>query len=345
LSRRDIGWARLGIGRVKVALGEYDEAVEDLSALIDQNGNLIEAYDVLADAYLKKGSGKLAQRTLQKAVDISPHAIIRQKKLASVCSNNKDYDGAASAFRKTMKLGFNSVHESADNYLNLGRSLSDLAEGDKTELGKKRAKEAVHTMERVGKKFKDDKNVRMSAALIESRVHKGQGDDAKSKTALLKAEKVMSVEDADAYTILDFAKTLYATGEGDKAEVLLSELAEKNADNSDIIAKIEELLDEPVSLQDKSKARQLNKQGIGAFEKGDLDEAVKVFEEALLVTPKHPSLNLNMIQVMLKQISQQKGNPELKRKCMSCLDNVKHIPTQHRQYKRFAHLQKKVGAL
>ncbi|WP_156499853.1 M48 family metallopeptidase, partial [Oleiphilus sp. HI0061] len=89
---------------------------------------------------------------------------------------------------------------------------------------------------------------------------------------------------------------------------------------------IEELLDEPVSLQKRVKARKLNKSGITAFEEGDLDEAIRVFDEALQVTPKHPALNLNTVQVMLKQIRQQGGNPQLKAKCEQCLDNVKHIP-------------------
>lgn len=345
LSKRDIGWAKLGMGKVRIALGEHEEAVEDLTGLLKTNGNLIEAYDALADAYLKLGQTKQAQKTLEDAVAISPHAILRQKKLASVADSNRDYDAASDAYRKTMKLGFNSVHESAENYLNLGKCLSDLAEGDTSEVGKKRAKEAVHTMERVSKKFKDDDNVKMSAALIECRVHKGQGDETKSKAAMAKAQKVMDVADADPYTSLEFARTLYTMGQEADAEALLSELAGKHADDAKLISAIEELLDEPVSLKQRAKARMLNKEGIGAFEEGDLEQAIKVFEEAMEVTPKHPALNLNMVQVMLKQIELQGGNPELKRKCVNCLENVKHIPEQHRQYKRLQFLLKKVDAL
>lgn len=134
-------------------------------------------------------------------------------------------------------------------------------------------------------------------------------------------------------------------GEESQAEQLLSKLASQYGDDQSIINDIEELLDEPVSLQKKLKARHLNKQGIGAFESGDLDEAIKVFEEALVVTPKHPALNLNIVQVMLKQIKQQGGNPALKRECDLCLKNVEHIPSQHRQHKRYLHLRKKVDAL
>ena len=345
LSKRDIGWARLGMGKVRIALGEHKEAIEDLTGLLESNGNLIEAYDALADAYVKLGKKRQAQKTLEEAVSISPHAIMRQKKLAKLADENRDYDSASDAYRKTMRLGFNSVHESPENYLNLGRCLSDLAEGDSSEVGKKRAKEAVHTMERVSKKFKNDSNVKMSAALIECRVHKGQGDELKSKAALAKAEKVMDVDDASPETALEFAKTLYSLGQESDAEELLSELAGKHAGDAKVLGNIEDLLDEPVGLQQRAKARTLNKEGIGAFEKGDLDGAIKVFEEALQVTPKHPALNLNMVQVMLKQIESQGGNPELKRKCVNCLNNVKHIPEQHRQYKRLQFLLKKVDAL
>jgi len=345
LTKRDIGWAQLGLGKVKIALGDYQGAIDGLTSLLDQNGNLIEAYDWLAEAQLKKGSAREAQSTLKKAVEISPFAIIRQKKLADVCTKNKDIEGASDAFRHTVKLGHNSVHESPDNYLSLGSCLSELSEGDTSDLGKKRAKEAVHTLERVGKKFKHDQSVQVNSMLIQSRVHQGQGDDKKAKTILEKAESSMDISEADAKTKLEFAKTLYTMGEESQAEQLLSDLAQESGGDKSIMASIEDLLDEPVSLQKKVKARKLNKKGIGAFEKGELAEAIEVFENALASTPKHPALNLNMIQVMLKQIAEQGGNPELKRRCEKCLANVKHIPEQHRQYKRYAHLVKKVQAL
>jgi CheY-like chemotaxis protein len=345
LSKRDIGWAKLGMGKVQIALGNYQEAIDGLSGLLGENENLIEAYDWLAEAQLKKGATHEAQKTLQNAVAISPFAIIRQKKLAEVSVKNKDIEGAADAYRYSVKLGYNSVHESPENYLNLGRCLSDLSEGDTSELGKKRAKEATQTLARVGKKFKDNADVKTSALLIESRVHKGQGDEAKSKTLLVQAENSMDVANAGAQTALEFAKTLYSLGEEGQAEQVLSELAQQNEGNQSVMNEIEDLLDEPVSLNKRVKARKLNKAGISAFEGGDLNAAIEVFNDALKVTPKHPALNLNTVQVMLKQIKQQGGNPDLKQRCQVCLDNVKHIPTQHRQYKRFMHLVKKVEAL
>lgn len=343
LSTRDIGWAKLGISKVRIALGEYDQAINDLRGLIRENANLIEAYDALADAFEQKGSRVEAQKTLQDAVKISPMAIVRQKRLAKVCTQNKDVEGASEALKHTMKLGFNSVHESPENYLNYGRSLSELSEGDSSELGKKRAKEAIHTLERCNKKFKDDANVKANSLLIQSRVHQGQGDASKSKAAFDLAQKTVDMEIAPPETTLELAKTLYTMGQDSEAEALLSELAQQHSDNPSVIASVEDLLDEPVSLQKKQKARKLNKQGITSFEQGDLDKAIEVFEKALESTPKHPALNLNLVQVMMKKIKEQGGNPALESRCKECLKNVAHIPPQHRQYKRFVHLQKKVG--
>lgn len=345
LSKRDIGWARLGYGRTQVAMGNYEEAISEITSLIAKNPNLIEAYDCLAEAQLKHGKVKDAQKTLTKAVEISPHAILRQQKLAEVCTKNKDIEGAADAFRQSVKLGHNSVHESSESYLSLGRCLSDLAEGDTSEQGKKLAKEAAHVLGRASKKFKDDASLQANASLIAARVHKGQGDEKKSQDELNKAKNAIDLEAGSPETVLEFAKTLYSLGEESEAEKVLSDLAEKNPDNKAVMGNIEELLDEPVSLQHRVKARKLNKAGISSFENGDLDEAIRVFEEALEVTPKHPALNLNIVQVMLKQIRQQGGNPQLKAKCQKCLDNVKHIPSQHRQYKRFQNLSAKVNAL
>jgi CheY-like chemotaxis protein/Tfp pilus assembly protein PilF len=345
LAKRDIGWAHLGLGKVNLALENFDAAIEGLTDLINKNPNLIEAYDWLSEAQLRKGKAKDAQATLKSAVGISPLAILRQSKLAEVSTQNKDLESAADAFRKTVKLGHNSVHESPQNYLNFGRCLSELVEGDTSEQGKKRAKEAISTLERAAKKFKDNNDVMTSALLIESRVYKGQGDENKARQALQQAKQNLDPDKLTAETGLEFARTLYSLGDVSEAEQTLFNLASKYADNQSIVNAIEDMLDEPVSLQNKLQARQLNKQGIQAFDDGRLDEAIKVFDEALALIPKHPALNLNSVQVMLKQIQEQAGNPELKRKCEACLQNVAHIPSQHRQYKRYEFLRKKVDAL
>jgi len=345
LTKRDIGWARLGLGRVKAAVGEVEDAVEDFSHVLDVNPNVIEAYDELADAYLKLGQHTQAQKTFEDAVGISPHAYQRQHLLAEVCSNNRDVLRAADAYKATMKLGFNSHHDKPENYLNLGRCLSDIADGDASELGKRQAKEAINVMQRVAKKFKDDPSVKVKAALIEARAHKGQGDLRKSNEVFEKAKALVEKNTLDASTQLEFAKTLYSMGEADHAEKILSQLANAEQDDKAMIKAINELIDEPVGLQTKVRARKLNKAGIKAFESGDLEDAIESFNDALECTPKHPALNLNIVQVTLKMIETQGALGALVQRCKTCLENVSHIPEQHAQFKRYCFLKDKVANL
>lgn len=345
LTKRDIGWARLGLGRIKTVVGEVESAVDDFTQVLDANPNIIEAYDELSGAYLKLDRPRDAQKTLKDAVKISPHAFKRQKELARVCTQNKDMETASEALKATMKLGFNSVHDDPSNYLEYGRCLAEMSDGDTSEQGKKRAKEAIHTLQRVAKKFKDDPSVRMNAALIEARTHQGQGDERKSKEIFDKAKKILADDATNSETKLEYAKTLYSMGNTAEAEGLLSQLSNEHKDNPALIRSINEFIDEPVGYQVKIKARKLNKDGIKAFESGDLEEAINSFTEALECTPKHPALNLNIVQVTLKLIESKGYSDQYAKRCKSSLENVSHIPEQHAQYKRLQFLKKKVAEL
>ena len=262
-----------------------------------------------------------------------------------MCTANNDYESAAGALKATMKLGFNSIHDKPENYLNLGRCLADISDGDTSEAGQKKAKEAIHTMQRVAKKFGHDPSVNANAALIEARTHKGQGDKRKSDEMFVKAKKLIAENEFDASTQLEFAKTLYSMGQTDEAETLLSKLAHEQQDDAAMIKSINELIDEPVGVLAKAKARKFNKSGIKEFEAGNLDAAIEAFTEALECTPKHPALNLNVVQVTLKMIDQKGMQPGLVERCKACLSNVRHIPQQHAQYKRFKFLEDKVAGL
>lgn len=344
LASREIAWARLGLGRVLLGQKHYEEAISAFSKLAEDNVDMVEAYDELAETYRQMGKLKDSQKALEKAVSLSPLAILRQKQLGEISTLTQDVEAAADAYRQTVKLGTHSVHDDPQNYLQLGRCLSDLSEGDESSQGKIIAKEALSTLEKANKRF-DNSEVKLQSLLIETRVHKGQKNEAGSKKAFDQAQSLISIDNMSADAGLEMAKTLYRMGETDKAEKMLHKLAQRFEHDKQILSKIEDLLDEPVSLQKKMKARELNRNGINLFEEGKLEEAVKTFDEALAATPKHPALNLNLVQVLLKIIAGGKLTPEYLEKCKQCLESVKHIPSQHRQYKRYQFLCKKIAEL
>jgi len=344
LSSRQIPWASLGKGQALQQSDNIHEAIESYEEAIKQNVNMIEAYDGLSECHIKLGQHQKAQNVLQEAVELSPRMVLRQETLGDICHKNQDIQSATNAFRQTIKHGEHSVYEKADNYLNLGRCLSEWNEGDDSPESKERASEAIRVLDTLTHKFSNDEDACINATLIEARVHVGQKSTEAAKEKLHQAECIIEDENLSSGVGLEFAKTLYSMGQPDRAESLLIELAKRYEGENEIISRIESLMDEPESLIARKQAKELNKNGIKLFEQGELEAAVKAFESALSFTPKHAALNLNIVQVLTKLYKETKNSDFLASAQIS-IDRIKHIPEQHNQFKRMNHLNKIVHKL
>ncbi|BES71902.1 response regulator [Marinobacter nanhaiticus D15-8W] len=345
LQSRDIAWARLGLGKVLIAEQRHEEAIVALQTLIEKQPDLVEAYDLLAQALAATGKPTAAQQTLEKATTLSPNAILRQRQLATMAAENQDLDTASAAWRRTVHLGVHSIHDAPEHYLNLGRSLSELSEDDRSQEGQAQADEALRILQALKKRFPEAPEAYRQGLMIQARVHADQG---RGKEAGQIVDEVLASEDGGDMspdTVLELARTLFAMERREEAEKQLFDLSQRCADDSRIQAAIEALLDEPVGFRKRVKARQLNRNGIKAFENGDLDAAAEIFREALSLVPKHAALNLNLVQVRLKQLETQPRNTFLLEECRACLEKLRDLSQQHQQYRRFQSLQRKVESL
>lgn len=344
LKNRELPWALLGKGKALFLNQDFNTAIQQYQSALKLNPNLVEAYDGLSDCYLKLNQPKLAQDALHQAVQLSPRLIPRQEKLGQVCQKNQDIEMASNAFRQAIKFGEHSIHDKVDNYLNLGRSLSDWSEGDTSNQGQHRASEAIDILETLTNKFSLNENACINATLIEARVYTGQNQQELADKKLHQAECIIEDENLTPEVGLEFAKTLYSMKQPERAEKLLIELAKKYEENADILLQIESLMDEPESLIARKQAKELNKSGIKLFEQGQLDEAIDSIETALTFTPKHAALNLNLVQVLIKHYETFSDEKMLK-KAQDCLTRIEHIPEQHNQFKRMNYLRKNIQKL
>ena len=344
LKNRELPWTRLGLGQATLLNQDYINSIAHFEAALKLNPNLVEAFDGLSECHLKLNQPKLAQDALYQAVSLSPRIIPRQEKFGKICQRNQDIEMATHAFRHAIKFGEHSIHDKAENYLNLGRSLSEWSEGDESDEGQNRANEAIVVLETLTNKFSLDENACINANLIEARVYTGQKKDELADKKLHQAECVIEDQNLTAEVGLEFAKTLYSMKQPARAEKILIDLAKKFEDNTEILLQIENLLDEPESLIARKQAKELNKTGIKAFEEGNLDEAINAIESALSFTPKHAALNLNLVQILLKKY-EQNNDHNLINKAKTCLHQINHIPEQHNQYKRMMHLNKSINKL
>lgn len=345
LAGRELPWARIGLAQVLNLEQKHQEAKLCLEQVIKNNPNLVEAYDGMSETCLRLGLTQEAQQALTLASALSPRMVPRQEKLGGLCLQNNDVESAANAFRMAVQYAENSVHDKPEHYLNLGRCLSEWSEGDVTETGKLRAKEALAALDKVTEKYSSDENACLTSLLIEARVHVGQGEQNKASDTLHKVESLLE-EDSElsASNGLEFARTLYTMGQRDRAEKLLIELSGRFASEPAILAQIESLMDEPEGLEARVKAKELNKAGIKLFEQGQLTQAVESFRAALSFTPRHAALNLNLAQVALK-LYKDTGEAHYLEVAKQALQQIQHIPAQHQQYKRLNHLRKQIATL
>lgn len=347
LESRELAWSRMGLGRVALADDQLDEAIGHFQTLIEANPDYIEAYDALAEAYQRQGNAKQAQEIVQQAIRISPLAILRQKQLADIAATNQDMETAVQAWRSTVKLSDNSIHDCPAHYLGLGRALAELSDGNTSSEGKQLADEALNALKDMGRRFKDDETVNTRRQLVAARVYAGQGRMGESRKALESVNDRLDPDVMTAEEALDYARTLYTQDESEAAQRILNQLASDHSDDASTMDAIEALMDEPVSFRKKSEARALNRDGIKAFENGDLGPAADAFKQALALVPQHPALNLNLVQVLLRNAEYQgrRSDTAMLQHCERCLEQLGHLPSQHKQYKRYQFLTKKVADL
>lgn len=346
LSQRELPWAKLGRGKVLLANRRYDEAVECLRQLVADHPDYMEAYDLLSDGLECQNRPAQAQKILEQATRYSPNALTRQKHLAELAESNQDMETAAQAWRKTVNLGAHSIHDSADHYLSLSNTLCNLSDGNTDKEGEAIAKEAFSTLAKLEKRFPGNHILELRSRIIQCRIYAGQENLQEAEQMLASVRpQLNNIRSLDLETGLDYTKTLYSLGYGGEAKSLLGEMADQFSDNSAAVRKIESLLDEPVSFRTKIKAHRLNREGITAFESGNLKEARKIFTNALEMIPNHPALNLNQVQVLIKEYEVSAGNQTLKELCQYHLNRLADLPEQHGQYRRYLALQRKLKEL
>ncbi len=349
LAQRDLSWARLGKAKVLVAEQRYPEGIKELQSLIESHPDLTEAFDRLAEVYQRSGQTGKAQKSLEQAVRLSPNALLRQKNLATVATLNQDFDTAASAWRQTVNLGAHSVHDSSDHYLSLALCLTDLSDQDTESEGRgrdsmqKRTPEALKTLHTMERRFPNEPDVTVRGMLIKTRVLAARGGEQDANALLEQATSRLDIDTISAKVGLELAQSLLRLDQEANARKLLGHLAQRFESDAETMGQIELLMDEPVGVVAQRQARQFTRDGIEAFERGDLETAADHFLNAINIAPNHTALNLNLVQVRLKQFDRGPADSRLLAQCRQCLARLDQLPPQHRQYRRYLALRKKLG--
>lgn len=333
-------WALFGVAKIAKSEHKLDKSREVLTALIEKSPNRIEAYDLLAQVHLEQDQPLEAEKVLEEAIANSPNSVLRQRMLAGVYLKNRQPEKALETFRRVVKLGEKSIHSAPEHYLDFANSLTTVAKGDLSGSGKQLAKEALEALQKANKQFPDSPNLPEKTKLIEAKVHFAQDRKDEANQLIDSVTEANQAPPSD--LALTLADTLYFVGRADDAEAALNSIADQHTEDKTAATVAAELRETNISQQRLIKAASLNKQGIEYHGKGDLDNAIAAFEKAAALTPHHISLNLNLLQLLLKKRRDSSSPNDLLPQCQQCLKNIRHIKPSHKEHRRYQQLKKLV---
>lgn len=347
LAERPLFWAQIGYAQVLSAQNLDEQALMAYKQCYQDNPHSLEAYEGAARMLIKLGDSIAAQKLLEQTSNLSSRSYERQKFLAEVCNMNGDYEAAVEAYRQVVKVAHNSFHESEENEIDLADNLTEAAlHSEDEEKTKEYAKQALSTLDKT-QKDSSDSDIKLQSKLIESRAYASIHDEDNANRSLHEAEK--KIEElgtkSSLRTNLELAKSLLQNGQKDKAFALLGELAHHYRDNPEISAKLDRLVDEPISQSGKAEVVKVNKEGIKLFDKGSFIEAAQYFIKATQQFPKHIGIRLNIIQAYLYDMKKNKPSLDKLERCDQHLHFVRNLTEDHPQYKRYISFKKATETL
>lgn len=345
LGERELDWAQIGLGKCLLSAGQLNEAEQHFQSLLDQSKNNTEALDLMSEVQSKKGDRVYAQQLLQKAADISPNVILRQKALAKVCDQNGDWESAKTAYGQTIKLGQHSCHEKSSDYFDYAHCISTQLKNS-TKKDNKLINEAEAVLSKAKKKYRGDDDIKLQSDLINAGLYKSadQEEEFQSRKEDL-ITRMESCRNPPPDLALEMAQSYQSMDMKTESNDILIKLAKRFEDNDDISEMIDKISDEPITKKGKQQAGNLNQQAKALFDKKDFRSAIKLIDEAIYIFPNNKALNVNLLTALIKQMQDDVASNQWINKCDEVISRVGNLDEDDLQFDRYHQLCKQVDTL
>lgn len=325
LQRGNVAWAQLGRGRADLLMGNYERARNVFEKIIAQNNNIMVAYDYLAETLIKLGDPHEAQDVLNKAVSISPRALLRHKVLGNLAYRNEDFKTAETSFKAAVDQGKHSCFKSPSDYTHLAKTL---VHGDVPQ-------ESLKVLGHALKEFPDNSDTRLHVSVAESYVYTKMNKNAEAKRALADAQKFAAdlPEEIPHELALDLAQAYILTGNPEKGTAIIKNIVGSHHDNEDVLDDVRAAFKETGMAEQgerlientRDEIIRLNNDGVKLARDGKLEEAIQYFEKAAGHLPGNKIINANAAHVLMLFLKRKGADPENLARAKTYLDRVRKI--------------------
>ncbi|WP_419812414.1 response regulator [Bacterioplanoides sp.] len=345
LNVRSVSWARLGQAICLHHLGDSDSALALLKQNLQKHPMYVQCYDWAARILQSLGDYPQAQEQLEKAIEISPKAVLRQIELGKLACQNKDFVVAEAAFEQAIRLGRHSCYKSSKNYLQFAHAVQHHITDDHSRANKNRIDKAFRVIEELRQDYAGETEVMFETSIVEGKTYVSTNNSDGARQSANRAEELLDqIEQPDANQQLLMTEAYIDTGQHVKAKKLMRKLKAEGLDDnhSQRLKDLEGNLNE-VAIREYTA--DLNSQGVEAYEKGLLVEAIDAFDNATSYEEAGISVLLNSIQAKISYIEDQKMDIAQLKDCYQLFKRIGPMGESDERYARYNKLKQTYGRL
>lgn len=278
LQQKPLGWAKLGLAKAMEAEGDIDDACTLLQEIIAESPLVMQAYDLLAKMLSDSDRQEQAMEVLQAAGEISPGTMSRLRTLSTLAIGLGRHEVAEQVMSNALKINKHSPLLNAGDYALLSRALS---------ISSQKKSEAAHDALRQAHKSFNDAASKIMLAATECIVYQQSGDHTKAAEALTKASAA-DLTGISSEITMSVAEAMIAMGRDKDAYSLIKQAIQNNPNDNALMQKVKAVLGsagnsqlaEEIIASSRREIIQLNNEGVGLAEAGQLDEAVALLSAA-----------------------------------------------------------------
>ena len=341
LHEREINWALLGKATCLFHLEKYDAAKRILAHTITEHPKYVQCYDLLSKIHIKEKDLIAAQDALVSATHVSPKQVLRQMELGRIAYANQDFEVAESAFKQSVKLARHSCYRTVKNYLLFAKSLQSKITPKNSRDSRNSSTEAFKALDEAKTLYKENPDYLFDATIIESMTFTNLGKEADAKAIADKAESMLtSMKTPTTAQQLAMANAYIDTKQHAKAQDLLAVINSRKDLSRSEQRDLERTKNEISEQVVRAYTTEINDKAIEFFERGQLSQAIELFDKATAYKEAGLAVLLNAIQAKITYMDQRQPTREMVSEVGEHLARVGRMPENDERYSRWTMLQK-----
>jgi len=320
---RHIHWARLGQAKTLYLRGRFDEARDMLQELLGHNRRFLDAYDWLARTHEARGDLAAAQAVLGDAVELSPHAVRRLRRLGEVALEAGDVDTAERALKLVVSKSRYSEFRTPEDHAKLVQTL--VKKGDPVQ--------AAAVIRDLDKSLAGSANTTVCSAIASAMLHEFTGNVARMDSSLEQAVSgCRSASGLSNELKIELARTCLEVGKQTQASDVMRDVM-RNCATPGAMAKAVRMMEQAghaelaqqLADDSRNEVGEMVAAGAALAKRGDYRGAVDLMLEAVDKLPDNPQVAFNAAVAVLKCLENEGWDDQLGRRALGLVATVRQL--------------------